>query len=152
MKKITTIMIQVRTSDEEEWVTIGSRGSRYTDFTEAIREYDFNDFFYAVANERYYNWEHTYFKAKTNWFTGINRVVCVTKINLMIGFMVPMLKKMYSSILKSLESLEDHCKKINIQQDINNITLKALFEALPAKDFIEFVEDNKKKDIDITQN
>ena len=136
MKKIKTIMIQVRTSDEEEWVTIGSRGSRYTDFTEAIREYDFNDFFYAVANERYYNWEHTYFKAKTNWFTGINRVVCVTK---------------------NIEMTELSCSKIFIkekafEQDINSITLKALFEVLPAKDFIEFVEDNKKKNIDITQN
>ena len=56
-----------------------------------------------------------------------------SKINLMIGFMVPMLKKMYSSILKSLESLEDHCKKINIQQDINNFIEKNKNELKPDK-------------------
>jgi len=43
-----------------------------------------------------------------------------SKINLMISFVVPMIKKMYSSILKSLEGLEDYCKKVKIQQDINN--------------------------------
>ena len=41
------------------------------------------------------------------------------QINIMIKFIVPMTKKMYSSVLKSLEGLEDFCKKVNIQQDID---------------------------------
>ena len=43
-----------------------------------------------------------------------------SKISLMISYIVPLVKKMYLSILKSLEGLEDHCKKVKIQQDINN--------------------------------
>ena len=79
MKKIKTIMIQVRTSDEEEWETVGSKGTKYTEFTQAIREYSFEDFYNAIYNERYYNWEHTFFTTKINWLTRVRRVVCLTK-------------------------------------------------------------------------
>ena len=126
MKKIKTIIIQVRTCDEEEWLTIGSRGSRYTEFTQAIREYSFDDFFYAVLSKRYYNWEHTYFKAKINLFTRIKRVVCTTKN-------IEMTERTCSKIF---------IKEIAIEQDINSINLQMLCKALPAKDFIEFIKDN----------
>ncbi len=126
MKKIKTILIQVRTSEKEEWVTIGSKGIKYTEFTQAIREYSFVDFYNAIFNERYYNWEHTFFTTRTNWLTGISRVVCLTKD-------IEMTEKSCSKI---------YIKEIALTQDINNITLKTLFEALPAKDFIEFIKDN----------
>ena len=47
-----------------------------------------------------------------------------TKINLIISFMVPIIKKMHTSILNSLENLEEQCKKLNIQKDINNFIEK----------------------------
>jgi len=136
MKKVKTIFIQVRTCDEENWVTIGARCSRYTEFTQAIREYDFMDFFLAVWSKRFYNWEFNYFKAKINFFTGTKKVICTTK---------------------NIEMTEKSCSKIFIkeiafEQDLSNIHLKTLFEVLPAKDFIEFVQDNIKKEIDIIQN
>ena len=43
-----------------------------------------------------------------------------SKISCMISFVAPMIKKMYGSVLKSLEGVEEHIKKVNIKQDINN--------------------------------
>lgn len=134
MKKIKTIMIQVRTSDEEEWETIGAKGIRYTEFTQAIREYSFEDFYNAIYNKRYYNWEHTFFTTRTNWLTRVRRVVCLTKN-------IEMTEKSCSKI---------YIKEIALTQDISNTSLKTLQEVLPAKDFIEFIKDNWKEEIDIT--
>lgn len=133
MKKIKTIFIQVRTCNEEEWLTLGAKCTRYTDFTEAIRDYNFEDFYYAIRNERVYNWEHTYFKARINWLTGIRRVVCLTK---------------------NIEMTEKSCSKIFIreiavEQSISDISFKTLTEVLPTKDFIEFIQDNIKKETTI---
>ena len=41
-----------------------------------------------------------------------------SKIYCMISFVVPLVKKMYSSVLKSLEGLEEQCKKVKINHDI----------------------------------
>jgi hypothetical protein len=54
-----------------------------------------------------------------------------SKINIMISFMVPLLKKMYGSLLKSLESIEDHCKKFNIKEDIVSFIKKNKSELKP---------------------
>jgi len=136
MKKIKTIMIQVRTSSEEEWLTIASKGTRYTYFEEARREYTFDEFFEAICNKRYYNWEHTYFKPKFNLFSRIRKIVCLTK---------------------NVEMTEESCSKIFIkeiafEQDISNVSLKTLYDVLPAKDFIEFIKDNWNKEVNIIQN
>lgn len=135
MKKVKTIFIQIRTCDEEEWLTIGTKGTRYTDFTQSVREYNFIDFFSAIRNERYYNWEHTFFKAKINWLTRIRRVVCKTKN-------IEMTEKSCSKIF---------VKEIALEQDISNINLKTLIEVLPSKDFINFIQDNLSKEIVIEQ-
>ena len=136
MKKIKTIFIQVRTCDEEEWLTLGAKCTRYTDFTEAIRDYNFEDFYYAIRNEKVYNWEHTYFKARINWLTGIKRVVCLTK---------------------NVEMTERSCSKIfireiAIEQNVSDISFKTLTEVLPTKDFIEWMKDQLKQEINIIQN
>ena len=54
-----------------------------------------------------------------------------SKINIMISFMVPLLKKMYGSLLKSLESIEEHCKKLNIKEDIDSFIKKNKSELKP---------------------
>ena len=54
-----------------------------------------------------------------------------SKINIMISFMVPLLKKMYGSLLKSLESIEEHCKKFNIKEDIQSFIKKNKSELKP---------------------
>ena len=46
------------------------------------------------------------------------------KINCVISYFIPMVKKMYASILLSLDALEDRCKKIKIGDDINNFIEK----------------------------
>ena len=42
------------------------------------------------------------------------------KINCVIIFIIPILKKMFSSLLSELISTEERCKKINIENDINS--------------------------------
>lgn len=128
MKKIKTIFIQVRTSEKEKWLTIGTRGSRYTDFTQTIREYDFIDFFNMIKYPFEPEWECDYFIAKYNIFTGSRKIVCLTR---------------------NMEMTNSSCskifiKQIAIEQDLDKISLKSLFDALPAKDFIEFIQDNVK--------
>ena len=54
-----------------------------------------------------------------------------TKINRMISFIVPMVKKMYTIVLKSLEGLEAQCKNVKIQQDINSYIEKNKSDLLP---------------------
>lgn len=125
-KKIKSIFIQIRTSSEEEWETICAKGTRYTNQEETIREYDFNDFWEAIANERYYNWEHTYFKASRSLFRRIKTLDC---------------------LLKNIRMTEESCSKIYVREiafsvDISSTNIEALKEVLPAKDFIEFVKDN----------
>lgn len=46
------------------------------------------------------------------------------KINCVISYFIPMVKKMYASILLSLDALEDRCKKIKIGEDINDFIEK----------------------------
>ena len=46
------------------------------------------------------------------------------KINCVISYFIPMVKKMYASILLSLDALEDRCKKIKIGDDINDFIEK----------------------------
>lgn len=124
-KKIKTIYIQIRTSDDEEWETIAAKGTRYTSQEETIREYDFNDFWEAIANERYYNWEHTYFKASESFFRKIKTLDCLTKN-------IRMTEKTCSKI---------YVKEIALSVDISSTNIKALKEVLPAKDFIQFIKD-----------
>ena len=47
-----------------------------------------------------------------------------SKVKCMITYLLPLTKKMYSSILQTVEILEDKCKKVNIQQDINDFIQK----------------------------
>lgn len=47
-----------------------------------------------------------------------------SKVKCMITYILPLTKKMYSSILQTFEILEDKCKKVNIQQDINDFIQK----------------------------
>ena len=54
-----------------------------------------------------------------------------SKINCMISYIVPMIKKMYSSVLKSLEGLEEQCKKVKINQDIHSFIDKNKSDILP---------------------
>ena len=42
------------------------------------------------------------------------------KINCIIIFLIPVLRKMFSSILSDLNGTEERCKKMNIKQDIND--------------------------------
>ena len=58
-----------------------------------------------------------------------------TKIHLMISYFLPMIKKMYTSILKSLEKLEEQCKKVNIKQDILNCIQKNKSKKKPDEKF-----------------
>ena len=58
-----------------------------------------------------------------------------SKINRMISFVVPMVKKMYTTILKSLERLEIHCKNVKIKQDINSFIEKNKSDLLPESQF-----------------
>ena len=46
------------------------------------------------------------------------------KINCVISYFIPMVKKMFASILLSLDALEDRCKKIKIGDDINDFIEK----------------------------
>ena len=54
-----------------------------------------------------------------------------SKINCMISFIVPVIKKMYNSILKSLEGLEEQCKKVKIKEDIQMFIEKNKTDILP---------------------
>ena len=54
-----------------------------------------------------------------------------SKINCMISYIAPMIKKMYSSVLKTLEGLEEQCKKVKINQDIHNFIEKNKSDILP---------------------
>ena len=46
------------------------------------------------------------------------------KINCVISYFIPMVKKMYASILLSLDALDKRCKSIKIGDDINNFIEK----------------------------
>ena len=46
------------------------------------------------------------------------------KLNCIISYFIPMVKKMYLSILLAMDALDNRCKNINIQKDINNFIEK----------------------------
>ena len=46
------------------------------------------------------------------------------KINCIISYFIPIMKKMYASVLLSLDALEDRCKKIKIGDDIDDFITK----------------------------
>ena len=73
-----------------------------------------------------------------------------SKINRIIIFIVPMIKKMYGSILQSLEGLEEACKKVNIQQDINNFIENNKSDILPDKQ-IPFIPYYPEASIDLNK-
>ena len=72
-----------------------------------------------------------------------------SKINCMISFTMPLIKKMYSTILKSLEGLEDKCKNLKIQKDINDFIKKNKSDIKP-EDKIPFVPYYPKASLDIS--
>ena len=86
------------------------------------------------------------------------------KINCIISFFIPMIKKMYSSILLSLDALEDRCKKIKISQDIDDFIEKNKTDLKPDGPilFVPYYPEasleakrtsgNDKKDIDNLDN
>ena len=55
------------------------------------------------------------------------------KINCVISYFIPMVKKMFASILLSLDALEERCKKIKIGDDINNFIEKNKTDLKPNK-------------------
>ena len=84
-----------------------------------------------------------------------------SRINCMISYFIPMLKKMYNTILKSLEGVEEQCKKVNIKQDIKLLIEKYKSNESPEEElkFIPYYPEvslenpvttgNEKKDLDI---
>ena len=72
-----------------------------------------------------------------------------SKINRMISFIVPMIKKMYGSVLKSLEAVEEQCKKVNIQKDINDFIENNKSDILPDKP-IEFIPYYPEASLDLS--
>ena len=84
-----------------------------------------------------------------------------SRINCMISYFIPMLKKMYNTILKSLEGVEEQCKKVNIKQDIKLLIEKYKSNESPEEElkFIPYypevslenpvITGNEKKDLDI---
>ena len=72
-----------------------------------------------------------------------------SKINIMISFMVPLLKKVYWSLLKSLESIEEHCKKLNIKEDIDSFIKKNKSELKPDVP-IQFIPYNPEASLEQT--
>ena len=86
------------------------------------------------------------------------------KINCIISYFIPMVKKMYSSIFLSLDALEDRCKKIKIAQDIDDFIEKNKSDLKPDEPilFVPYYPEasleakrssgNDKKDIDNLDN
>ena len=72
-----------------------------------------------------------------------------SKINCLITFTVPMIKKMYSSILKSLEALEDKCKNVKIQKDLEIFVEKNKSDIKPDKK-IQFIPYYPEANLDIS--
>jgi hypothetical protein len=71
------------------------------------------------------------------------------KLNCIISYFIPMVKKMFTSILLSMDALDYRFKKINIQQDINNFIEKNSTD-LKGDDPIPFIPYNPEADL--TQN
>ena len=72
-----------------------------------------------------------------------------SKINIIISFIVPLLKKMYVSLLKSLESIEENCKKLNIKEDIDSFIKKNKSELKPDAP-IQFIPYNPEASLEQT--
>ena len=86
------------------------------------------------------------------------------KINCIISFFIPMIKKMYGSILLSMDALEDRCKKTKISQDIDDFIEKNKTDLKPDEPILfapyypeaslehKRASGNDKKDIDNLDN
>ena len=71
------------------------------------------------------------------------------KLNCIISYFIPMVKKMHTSILLSMDALDYRFKNINIQQDMNNFIEKNKTD-LKGDDPIPFIPYNPEADL--TQN
>ena len=72
------------------------------------------------------------------------------KINYIISFFIPMVKKMYGSILLSLDALEERFKKVKIADDINSFVEKYKSDLKPTPN-IPFIPYNPETDL-VTTN
>ena len=72
-----------------------------------------------------------------------------SKISCMITFTVPLIKKMYTSLLKSIEVVEDKCKNVNIKKDINDFIEKNKSDLKPYKE-IKFIPYYPEASLDIS--
>ena len=68
------------------------------------------------------------------------------KLNCIISYFIPMVKKMYTSILLSMDALDYRFKNINIQQDINNFIEKNKTD-LKGDDPIPFIPYSPEADL-----
>ena len=71
-----------------------------------------------------------------------------SKVNCMISYFMPILKKMYSTILKSLEGVEDQCKKVNIKEDINLLIERYKSNEMPEEP-IKFIPYNPEASLEM---
>ena len=72
-----------------------------------------------------------------------------SKISCMITFTVPLIKKMYSSLLKSIEVVEDKCKTVKIKKDINDFIEKNKSDIKPYEE-IKFIPYYPEASLDIS--
>ena len=73
-----------------------------------------------------------------------------SKINKVIIFLLPMIKKMFGSVLQSLEGVEEACKKVNIKQDINKFMENNKSDLLPDKQ-IQFIPYYPEASVDLNK-
>ena len=71
------------------------------------------------------------------------------KINCIISYFIPIMKKLYASILLSLDSLEDRCKKIKIGNDIDDFIRQTKSDLKPDEP-IKFVPYYPEASLDIS--
>ena len=69
-----------------------------------------------------------------------------SKLNRMISYFIPMVKKMYTSVLLSMDALDYRCKNVNIQQDINDFIEKNKSD-LKGDDPIPFIPYNPEANL-----